>query len=231
MAAGLLREFIELLVHEMAAIAPESATKQGLSLFVADTQDKKTLVLYDPKGAGKALENSRTAKKITEDDYMNALESCVIGFMVLKKPSYKQRGAYTVDTSAAKGGYGPLMYDIAMSHFGKITPSRKSVSPAAEGVWNYYAFHRKDIHMEPLDDVNNPRTPDADDDSELHKKANINPLNYTYTGAKVDTSRMEQNSERFLRAAEKSRFDRKMLERALRYAGSGFFRSSFLADD
>lgn len=50
----------------------------------------------------------------------------------------------TVVRSAAESGYGPLIYDIAMSEFRYLT-SDSDVSKDALKVWNYYFYKRNDV--------------------------------------------------------------------------------------
>lgn len=56
-------------------------------------------------------------------------------------------GAYEVKKSYSRGGYGPLLYDIAIELSGKrgLTSDRKSVSADAQRVWEYYIKSRSDI--------------------------------------------------------------------------------------
>ena len=56
-------------------------------------------------------------------------------------------GAYEVKNSYSSGGYGPLLYDIAIELSGKhgLTSDRKSVSADAQRVWEYYIKFRPDI--------------------------------------------------------------------------------------
>ena len=58
--------------------------------------------------------------------------------------------------SAAKAGYGPMLYDLAMEFVGGrlgdlgITPDRSMVSDEARGVWGYYLSSRPDVKKEEL---------------------------------------------------------------------------------
>jgi hypothetical protein len=61
---------------------------------------------------------------------------------------------YEVFQAAAQEGYGPLLYDVAMSYVTNkgsgLTSSRTSVKPAARGVWNYYLKNRPDVQKKPI---------------------------------------------------------------------------------
>lgn len=105
-------------------------------------------------------------------------------YSTLKEPQW---GAATVVLSAAQPGWGPFMYDLVMSAEGGLVPDRRSVSPAAAGVWRKYKDARSDVEAKPLDDPKHPRTKTKQDDSSrLHDdpapkgKVPQNPLNYAY---------------------------------------------------
>jgi hypothetical protein len=215
--SGLLREFIRCALLDEAAVAPGAAGEGGLCLIASDTGTKKTLVLFDPRIASMALEASKQSKGGTR-----ALTHAIVGYIQLGREPEPQNGAMSVSGSAARKGHGPLMYDIAMSMFGRITADRNSVSPSAANVWSYYFSKRPDVKKLPFDDVRDPKTPPKADDAMLHAGAD-SPLNYSYEGAKVDTSRLLQNTERWLAESEKAGYDRDGLENVILDAGKHFF--------
>ena len=63
--------------------------------------------------------------------------------------------AWMVSHAFAKGGWGPLLYDIAMewaTEYGNgMMSDRVSVSSDAYGVWDYYMKNRSDVEVEQLD--------------------------------------------------------------------------------
>jgi hypothetical protein len=80
------------------------------------------------------------------------------GFINLTRVETKIGAVWEVDNSAAKKGYGPLLYDIAMEIAGGenyiddlgIMPDRTSVSGDAQRVWETYYVNRSDVVHEPL---------------------------------------------------------------------------------
>lgn len=69
------------------------------------------------------------------------------------------RDLYTVQSSQAGGGMGPLLYDLAMEYLteqgGWMTCDRwGSVSPAANHVWNYFLHKRQDVYKQQLTRMN-----------------------------------------------------------------------------
>ena len=69
-------------------------------------------------------------------------------------------GAYEVKNSYSRGGYGPLLYDIAIELSGEhgLTSDRNSVSADAQRVWEYYIESRPDVVTRDIpEDCDNPR--------------------------------------------------------------------------
>ena len=75
--------------------------------------------------------------------------------------------AYFVGWSYADGGWGPLLYDIAMemaTEMGSsLMPDRSEVSPEALAVWDFYLKNRSDVEVLQLDDLQNLLTDDEKD--------------------------------------------------------------------
>lgn len=64
-------------------------------------------------------------------------------------------GAYEVNAAAAQKGYGPALYDIAMTFAqmvgtGGVVPDRTSVSAAAQRVWQRSLDRRRDVTAAPI---------------------------------------------------------------------------------
>ncbi len=75
--------------------------------------------------------------------------------------------AWMVGGVAAKHGWGPLLYDVAIEwatqNAGGLISDRGSVSDAAQGVWNYYMRNRDEVTAHQLDDLKNSLTPEEED--------------------------------------------------------------------
>lgn len=72
-----------------------------------------------------------------------------------------------IAATAAKDGWGPFLYDIAMEvatmKSNGLASDRLTVSPEAQDVWDYYSKFRPDVKTHQLDDEYNSLTPDESD--------------------------------------------------------------------
>ena len=172
-----------------------SAVSNGFALYIHNERDSsgptKMYTLYDPnvflkfvqKAADDADENDQSMKFKVIKSYLYAADPgefvlahiSVAPSVRLKSPCW---GAAEVASSASNSGFGPLLYDIAMSDYGVLTPDRISVSRSAYNVWDFYKNKRPDVEKLEFDDVTNPQTPPKEDDCHVIKKRPS--LNYAY---------------------------------------------------
>jgi hypothetical protein len=100
-------------------------------------------------------------------------------------------GTFQVDSSAAIKGWGPLIYDIAMSivYPGYLIADRGSNSPDADKIWKYYLNNRPDVHKELLEELltGDCDLPSSDDQSINYKLETAQQL--------IDRSRNEREAE------------------------------------
>jgi hypothetical protein len=185
-----LRQIIKEALNEEARKAKDAlADRLALAVIPGEL---RTYMLYDPVDLLEKL----SAAETSEDDA--ELTDAVHAVVAITKPEFQQWGAKEVARSAAVGGYGPLLYDIAMDDAGGLTPDRDSVSRSAQGVWRYYMGNRDDVEKKPLDDAGDPKTPTKKDDSTLHPGGKRSPLNYAYFIKKgPGTARLKANHEKF----------------------------------
>lgn len=219
----LLREFVQLtLVNEAAASASGLALLQ-----TPGKNNETNYVLYDPQffldlvsdavidaggGEGEKEENPKggffttSGKFVNWGKYDNVTKEAlsvllkpdgIKAFMSVvpaKQPCY---GAWVVSAVAAVKGFGPLVYDIAMSDKGSLIPDRGSVSSGAEQVWKFYNSSRSDVTKNKLDDFKKPQTPPKEDDCNLHHD-DRDYLNYAYSlNSDVNIGGLKSAHERF----------------------------------
>ena len=79
-------------------------------------------------------------------------------------------GAFIIRSVSVRprGGWGRLLYYIAMHYSGRrgITSDKEKSSADAVGVWNKL-FADSEVKRKVLDDINNPQTPEKEDDCNL----------------------------------------------------------------
>lgn len=208
-----IRQFVRGCLAE-AAIGADAAGEAGMALFVLMKGQTIDLLMYSPTRAARVLK--RPVPKSTDNatllKYLEGIRSDIVGASVgtvsLRKPrGGPTNGALEVVSSAAEQGYGPLMYDIAMSvapsH--EIVSDRENVSGDARGVWSFYFHNRRDVKHRHIDDAENPKTPPKSDDGtvypeEIKKGEDVNPLNYTYSSTSTPSGRsMNVRHEEFTR--------------------------------
>ena len=244
----LIRTFV-LSVLKEAAIAPEAALKSGLALAeIADERSNNTaFILYKPshfqervnellnkaKEAGSDLSTQkRDLGSLLFDD-----PTGIVGYVEVKPDDGGCYDAYSIVYTAAEKGYGPMMYDIAMSRVDSHTlvPDRKSVSKAAENVWARYLNGRSDVEKLPLDDITNPKTKPKEDDCTVHTGVpKDSPLNYAYRGTPNAGGSLISAHYNFLstiikqlKAAGLVKTSPNQIETNLFYAGEGYFSSRY----
>lgn len=149
-----LHEFINEIVEEIVnekAFLPSEASSQGLALAKFSLNESVYFVLYRP---GELLEFAQNLERFNPgflnpnqlekaiQQLVNETTNPVIGLIRI----YKDSCAWIVQNSAAEKGYGPMLYDIALSFAGPhgLTSDRaEGVSPSARNIWKHYATQRK----------------------------------------------------------------------------------------
>ncbi len=127
---------------------PRAKVTSTLGLIVVDDEqeDAVDLVLFDRK----KLERYLARKKApTDAEFQKEAMAIMVGLIRLEE-SWRCRGAYEVKSSAARKGYGPMLYDAAMEVARKrkrpgVIPDRSEVSPAASRLWHFAQTKRSDV--------------------------------------------------------------------------------------
>jgi hypothetical protein len=235
----LLREYIKLALHESAR------GFDGLALSKSESFVGVIFTLWDQKSLRDVVKsvaedntlaqsndgtNARFAAIIRVAAY-RSITQWVVGMIDLVRHHNELWNAWEVRASAARKGYGPLMYDIAMSECGCITSDRRNVSDSAERVWSHYFNRRPDVSHLPFDDIKNPQTPPVVDDARLHgMEAGQSPLDYAYEyeGASLDTSAAFARGDEAIKSIAKEFGipDASLMGLVLR-SGNGFFNEVY----
>lgn len=197
-----------------AAMTPKQSSGKGLALYVyEDSSTVKQVVVYNPSFILSRLEPTlvklaRSGETIESGDLFNPWtlmirpQAAVIGMLTLAPPMRGDcHGAWVVKSAAAHSGYGPMVYDLALSVAPNNTliPDRFSVSDDAEGIWRFYAKRRGDVQKLPLDDIKDPKTPPPEDDCDVHAEKGKDWLDTAYRAhSKIDPARLGTNHNNFV---------------------------------
>lgn len=149
-----------------ATIEPGDLADREIDVHINRAQGGGTITVQFLK---KENQNDPYAKRLSSIG--NIMPKETLGIIVINEPmgQFKCGGAYEVQWSEAKKGWGPLLYDIAMEVAAldgkKLTSDRDEVSPDARRVWDYYDKKRSDVQKMQLDDEIGTLTPtDKSDD-------------------------------------------------------------------
>ncbi len=194
-------KFIALKQLIEAAVQPQNAGAQGTAILVLKSGEDVSVVAYDPsKLIDDVLQGVNDG-----DDSFETLEKngtpAIVGIVSMHPANEmmdgKCHGSYIVQAAAARKGYGPMIYDLALSLGRPVTSDRHNVSGDAKKVWDKY-MSRGDVKKLPFDDIEDPKTDDPDDDCLIHK--GIDSLNNAYVKGGGDSpySSMISNDKRAL---------------------------------
>lgn len=184
-------------------------------------------------------EGTRVRRVVGRGEPLEIPKSVLKGYAAYGQPENPCNGAWEV-SSIAGVGYGKLLYGIGyyLSPRGRIMPDRYYSSKRARDAWTKAAPAMKGY---PLDDIENPKTPEKEDDCKVQiptKKGGPDPvLDVAYEGPPVDPGPMvaihEETVDKLTKifndlGDELSQQDvEKMLDDMFRKASTKFFTSEF----
>ena len=196
---NILRRYIRSIILEKAADVHDAVSnnyalieaRASIILFDVDSLEK-VIISYFKSIAEKqkaAEDNTSESDDVFFDSDTAHVEEfqkidaslVIVGYIEFGPPRTKGEayGSQEVYYSAAKKGFGPLMYDLALKRAGKLMSDRVDVSAMAEKVWDVYLKQRNDVEHFPLDDIDDPKTPSKHDDARI--KPGHAALNYVYS--------------------------------------------------
>lgn len=220
--------FIRSVIREVA-VHSSFASGRGAALCVGgDAGGDPAYILYDTKSilrdltdiVGRAREDEATD---VDDLVTKSFQSNILGFISLGGGC---DGAREVKMSAARKGYGPLMYDIAMSVSpGGIMADRNNVTGAARGIWRKYLSLGSGVHG---------RVSAQKLDGAKCKLAKGEPaLNYAYAAeAPLPLGPLQSSHASFLKRAHEilrlQGYKESAIEHRIWSAGSYFFDEAYM---
>lgn len=199
---SLLREYIKNILSESAI-----RDMSGLGLYIKHSGSQIDFTLYD---AATFISETKANRKLTF--YPDMIKGVI---KAKESGEYGNcHGAWEVAAVVADKGYGPTMYDIAMSMVPSKTlmPDRGSVSSAAADVWSYYKNKRGDVQAlkmdtdpkssseyadasKPIIDLDEGTSSKGDDCFSTHFDPKKDFLNYAYklVGEPIDIAEPVKN--------------------------------------
>jgi len=154
-----LKLFLEHLLNEQAidedideaAVGVAQARSEQLAIAITPsiTGRIKTVVLYRPRALLESVVNRTEPGDRAQMEDLIRDNNIIVGMVSYHKYS---KNIYEVQLAAADSGYGPLVYDLALSilYPNFLISDRGSVSKTAENVWKFYLNNRKDVEKQPL---------------------------------------------------------------------------------
>lgn len=134
---------------------PRKSLGSGVSLIgvVEPEQDAVYFTLLDTSKTVQLAKLSADAPYTAQRRQDEMAVEAVLG--VLSMTYNPECSAYEVNAAAAQRGYGPALYDIAMTFAqivgtGGVVPDRGSVSEAAQRVWERSLDRRRDVFASPI---------------------------------------------------------------------------------
>ena len=123
-----------------AAKSVKEAISEKLAAYTSD----HFIILYNPQIAISNIQNNINDGELVANiiNFNNA----IVGYVLFDKDG--SCDSYEVKQSAALSGYGPLLYDLVLSHIypNFLTSDRTSISDKARNIWNFYLNKRPDVN-------------------------------------------------------------------------------------
>jgi len=130
------------------------------------SNEEITVLLVRPSKLIRAALNIKSVgspKGFYEELQKSNFEDWLVGFIGLARVNkYSCGPVFDINGSAAQRGYGPLIYDLALSaayytpDILGLIPDRDSVSDDATSIWNFYYDRRSDVETIPIRGSNCP---------------------------------------------------------------------------
>jgi hypothetical protein len=202
----LLRRYIRKIISEVATSIDAANSNPNLGLLITKEGKNSIVIAVDLNEFNIAFKGP-VGSRVRDEKYdlriidEKTASNMIVGYIMFGPSRHNGQSwdANEVYYSAARKGYGPLMYDIAMSMSGNLMSDRQEVSASAERVWSVY-FGRKDVEHKKIDDIDNPKTRTKKDDGFVFPEEEKEPLNYVYSlKGTIDVKSME---DRLLAASE-----------------------------
>lgn len=214
------------------AVNSTEATQSGLALFVIPSGNRIEFILLNVKTAINDFASNSQKINLSRVKYKKELFQHILGTCFINKiTNSSQEKIYEVKATAAEHGYGPLLYDIAMSYVypGWLTSDRENISPEALSVWSFYYNNRNsDVEKEALDTLEPPNVRDPNQGFNKIKSLSTDPLKYKYRIKQPESIQvLVKNGEDMLSSINDVLTNGKLIIRNISMLGNLFFQKKY----
>lgn len=120
------------------------SVREAISEKLAAYTSNNSIILYNPQTALANIQSNINHGELVGNiiNFNNA----IVGYVMFDKDG--SCDSYEVKQSAALQGYGPLLYDLVLSHIypNFLVSDRTSISDKARNIWNFYLNKRPDVN-------------------------------------------------------------------------------------
>lgn len=162
---SVLRQFIEYVLLEIAKTRHD-AYAHGYALFDMHDRGIRRVILYDVVNFSDYVQQNYP----TFNDHGDTCDF-IVGYLEMRTSNYFPN-CYVISCSAARKGFGPLVYDTALSLGKPVIPDRSAVSSDAKKIWYRYNTTRRDVKKTRLPNIDKFRYDDQEDPHDV--------LNWSY---------------------------------------------------
>ncbi len=168
-----LHTLLEYLDEDMNEAA--KSVREAISEKLAAVTSNNSIILYNPQAALSATKDNIDYGYTIEDTI--SFNKAIVGYVLFDSDSSCEN-AYEVKQSAALSGYGPLLYDLVLSHIHPnfLISDRSSVSKQAQKVWNFYLNNRPDVNKVFITSIYDPDSYCGLPDEVWNKHRSLYPL-------------------------------------------------------
>jgi len=198
---SLVRQIVRECIMNEAAV---KSVPEGLAVTVFKEEDFVLIGLWDTDDFVYDVKQMiETCKAKGEKVYPGVSSEAVSVFGTIQLTDLESQAwnpsghGWYVQASAAQKGFGPLMYQIALSTVGPFTSDRETVSKEAARVWNgFKSGMTPGVKLKKLDDEVHPLTKTKRDDAMMAWKTDKEKTDpddewrdWALTGKRINTSR------------------------------------------
>lgn len=207
----------ELMLDE-AAVQMGQLESGNIALYIPGDDSDKTYILYDTQATKKALQEENEPKY--EDDPTSAY---IVAYV--STSFFELCGFWLMNMTAARKGYGPIIYEIVMSNVSPafVSADRKSVTPDARRVWQYFYNHR--AHEFDIKKIDASQTDEACAHANSGEDQSLSLMFSLKT--KLNTGNLQSKHKQFVNEMKALGIDEQKVDQFIHDKGFIFYRENY----